>query len=543
MKISKVEHKGTVRIRIDFEYNAEIQAKIKRLPDARWSRTLNTWHIPYTKEAFSELKAMFPEVEYEEKTQIDNTPRLINRVTTNLHSNTEEQISVNNRIKDEIAIITTHKRIFIQLPKNETDTQYMRSFKYVTWDNNNRQWIIPNYGKNLDLLKSYFQNRNVLFTENQDKQIVEQNKSLAEEGKIRGLNIQNRKIRVYFLYNRSLIEAIKQIPMCKWNTNENCWTVPFNEQNIVKLNSLAETNGLKWEYQIVSKTEGVPRQPKHANYLRCPAEYIEKLKELRYSINTQNVYCDLFEEFLNYYSNKAVKEITEDEIITFLRYLVNERKISTSYQNQSINAIKFYYERVLSGKPKIYLIERPRKETYLPEVLSDEEVVAILKTIANLKHKALIMTIYSGGLRISELINLKVKDIDSNRMQIRVEQSKGKKDRYTLLSKKTLITLREYFKEYKPKEWLFEGESGGQYTQKAIQNILKRAVQKAQIKKHITVHTLRHSFATHLLENGTDLRYIQSLLGHSNSKTTEIYTHITTKGFEQIKNPLDKLDV
>ncbi len=136
-----------------------------------------------------------------------------------------------------------------------------------------------------------------------------------------------------------------------------------------------------------------------------------------------------------------------------------------------------------------------------------------------------------------------MKDIDSNRMQIRVEQSKGKKDRYTLLSKKTLLTLRLYFKEYKPKEWLFEGESGGQYSDRSIQNILRAAVQKAGIKKRITVHTLRHSFATHLLENGTDLRYIQSLLGHSSSKTTEIYTHITTKGFDQIKNPLDKLDL
>ncbi len=153
------------------------------------------------------------------------------------------------------------------------------------------------------------------------------------------------------------------------------------------------------------------------------------------------------------------------------------------------------------------------------------------------------MTIYSGGLRISELINLKIKDIDSNRMQIRISQSKGKKDRYTLLSKKTLITLRHYFKEYKPKEWLFEGEGGGQYAERSIQNIFKKAVLKANIKKKSSVHSLRHSFATHLLENGTDLRYIQSLLGHSSSKTTEIYTHITTKGFDKIENPLDKLEI
>jgi site-specific recombinase XerD len=237
------------------------------------------------------------------------------------------------------------------------------------------------------------------------------------------------------------------------------------------------------------------------------------------------------------------EEITEEEIISFLRYLVNERKISTSYQNQSINAIKFYYERVLGGTRKIYLIERPRKENYLPEVLSEEEITSILKAISNLKHKAIIMVIYSGGLRISELINLKVKDIDSDRMQIRISQAKGKKDRYTLLSNKTLLILRKYFTEYKPKEWLFEGVSGGQYADSSIYSIFKKAIASANIKKKVSIHSLRHSFATHLLENGTDLRYIQNLLGHSSSKTTEIYTHITVKGFDLIKNPLDKLDI
>ncbi len=153
------------------------------------------------------------------------------------------------------------------------------------------------------------------------------------------------------------------------------------------------------------------------------------------------------------------------------------------------------------------------------------------------------MTIYSAGLRIGEAINLKIKDIDSQRMQIRVEQGKGKKDRYTLLGIKTLEVLRKYVAEYKPKEWLFEGADGKQYSKKSIQLILKKAVEKTGIKKHVTVHTLRHSFATHLLEAGTDLRYIQSLLGHANSKTTEIYTHVTTKGFEQIKSPLDRLDI
>ena len=560
----KIIHRNESRIKIDFAYDAVVVKKLRVIHDARWSRTLKSWHIPCTKEAFEQLKSLFPDVEYQNLSTELHTEQSKDRATLNeatpeidirlsklvlkkpnVGKEQSTDIKTPNRtVKlSEIKISFTTKRIFVQLPKNETDTQFLTSFRYVHWDNNNRQWIIPNYGKNLELLKSYFQNRTVTLSELHDEKITEAKTAMAEADKVKVLNIQNRILRIYFTYNRTLIEEIKKIALSRWNSAENCWTIPYNEQNAEKTRELAKNNGLKWDYQIISKTEGTPRQPKHAGYLRCPKAYTEKLKELRYSINTQHVYTDLFEEFINYYPDEAPDNISEEEIIAFLRYLVNERKISTSYQNQSINSIKFYYERVLGGKRKIYLIERPRKEKYLPEVLSEEEVAAILKSITNIKHKALIMTIYSGGLRITELINLRIKDIDSNRMQIRIEQSKGKKDRYTLLSKKTLITLRQYFSEYKPKVWLFEGEGGGQYTDSSIYQIFKKALAAAGIKKKVSIHSLRHSFATHLLENGTDLRYIQSLLGHSSSKTTEIYTHITTKGFDQIKNPLDKLDI
>jgi site-specific recombinase XerD len=167
----------------------------------------------------------------------------------------------------------------------------------------------------------------------------------------------------------------------------------------------------------------------------------------------------------------------------------------------------------------------------------------LIQSIDNLKHKTIVMLAYSSGLRLSELVNIKLTDIDRDRMQIRVTQSKGKKDRYTKLSNKFLGVLDTYLDKYQPREWLFEGVGSGTYSTRSIQNIVKLAAQKAGIKKHISVHTLRHSFATHLLENGTDLRYIQSMLGHDSSKTTEIYTHVTTKGFDQIISPLDNLDV
>ncbi|MCY7352215.1 MAG: tyrosine-type recombinase/integrase [Cytophagaceae bacterium] len=192
---------------------------------------------------------------------------------------------------------------------------------------------------------------------------------------------------------------------------------------------------------------------------------------------------------------------------------------------------------------KLAPVGGPAKERQLPVVLNSDEITRIFAQLKNLKHRTVLMLIYSAGLRISEAINLKIKDIDSKRMQIRIEQSKGKKDRYTLLSQKALLLLREYYQEYKPVNYLFEGQDSPTYSAKSIQLILKRACEQAGIKKHVTVHTLRHSFATHLLENGTDLRYIQLLLGHESSKTTEIYTHLTTKGFDQIKSPLDSLDI
>jgi len=212
-------------------------------------------------------------------------------------------------------------------------------------------------------------------------------------------------------------------------------------------------------------------------------------------------------------------------------------------ENQAINAIKFYYEKVLGRPVRKYYVQRPKKGWNLPNVLSEIEVQQIFSNTENLKHKAILSLIYSAGLRRGELINMKIEDIDSKRMYVIIRQGKGRKDRYSILSEKILDLLRRYFKDYRPKKWLFEGQFGGQYSETSVHNILKAAVKKSGIRKKVTVHTLRHCFATHLLEHGVDLRYIQELLGHRSPKTTEIYTHITQRGLGKIKSPLDNLDI
>lgn len=257
----------------------------------------------------------------------------------------------------------------------------------------------------------------------------------------------------------------------------------------------------------------------------------------RYSNNTVRAYVTCFEAFLNYYSNLDPININEREIRSYLQRLIQEGK-SNSYVNQALNSIKFYYEVVLGMPNRFYSIERPRKEKKLPEVLSKEEVVATIQNTNNIKHKCIVSLLYSSGLRRNELLNLKIKDIDSKRMMVRIRNSKGNKDRYTVLSAEVLKDLKIYYKEYRPKEYLFEGAKGGRYSATSVLNIVANAARRAGIYKRISPHMLRHSFATHLLENGTDIRHIQLLLGHSSTRTTEIYTHVADRSFMKIKDLL-----
>jgi len=555
MKATKITWQQEPRIRVDFTYDPVKVQQIKTISGARWSNNFKVWHIPYTKEAFNQLKKLFPDVEIKlskENNQEEKQLEVVkNPPTLKLVLPSEKIIEKKKQDfgHSAIEIAVSAKQISVKMPKNDTDVQFIRSFRFFRWNKSGFCWIIPNYKDNLEKIKTYFGERKVILTDNSASQLNVNSTSAqqptVEQNELFVKNVSFKQLKVYFVYDKSIALQVKRLPLCSWNSDEKCWQLPYSEKFLNELKTLAMENALSFTYQDEAKQQIKPRKSRYdiVNYRTCPPEMVEKLKELRYSKHTIASYSDLFEEFLNYYENIEPEAITETMIVEFLRYLVNERRVSTSYQNQSINAIKFYYERVLGGIRKIYLIDRPREEMYLPEVLSEEEVKAILDATENLKHKAILMTIYSAGLRISEAINLKIKDIDSQRMQIRVEQGKGKKDRYTLLGKKTLEVLRKYFVEYKPKVFIFEGSDGGCYSSRSIQKILKNAVIKAQIKKRITVHSLRHSFATHLLEAGTDLRYIQSLLGHSSSKTTEIYTHITTKGFDQIVSPLDRMEI
>lgn len=531
MKATKIIHKGEERIKVDFPYNQDIASKLRQINGAKWSATYKAWHIPSTKADFEQLKNLFPEIVYPKKVNDD----------------TEKPVLSALKNENRVFIDVFERKILIKLPKNDDDTQFLLKFRFSKWDAKQFCWIIPNYKNHLVLLQNYFNNRKaeVVYHETTNINPSTATKRVANKNELLVIKTVTGRLKLIFGYDADLLKSIKKIPYYAWDDKNKWWTIPFSEKFLEEIRSIAQSKNLTVVYEVEIKDfNKVARISAYdiPNYRKCPEEFLLKLNELRYSQQTIKTYKNALEEFINYYHKYDINSIDESKITAFLRYLVIERKVSTSYQNQAINAIKFYYERVLGGQRKVYSVDRPRKEKTIPTVLNEKEVIGLLNSIENIKHKAILITIYSAGLRISELLQLKLKDIDSERMQIRVAQSKGKKDRYTILSNKVLAVLRQYFKQYQPKVWLFEGQFGEQYSARSIQAILAMAVAKAGIKKKVTVHTLRHSFATHLLENGTDLRYIQSLLGHESSKTTEIYTHITTKGFDQIISPFDKLD-
>jgi len=262
----------------------------------------------------------------------------------------------------------------------------------------------------------------------------------------------------------------------------------------------------------------------------------------RYSENTIKTYSDALEVFFRFFQNKKLESLTIEDIIHFNNDYILRKNLSSSYQNQVINAVKLFYRNRFNKTMEVDFIQRPRREKRLPNVLSKKEVKSILETPTNLKHRAMLSLIYACGLRRSELLNLTLTDIQSNRNLLFIRQSKGKKDRVVPISNRLIDILREYYKAFKPKAWLFEGQfPNTKYSEKSLENVLKQSLTKTKISKKVSLHWLRHSYATHLLENGTDLRYIQELLGHSSSRTTEIYTHVSTLNLQQIRSPFDDL--
>jgi integrase/recombinase XerD len=371
------------------------------------------------------------------------------------------------------------------------------------------------------------------------------------------LVLQNRiHIGLQFDSSLNIAEELKQYyPDLSWHPDLKIWYIAWRQNIVAELFSLYRGRffiDYKQYYQDANP-QPAPKSTSHEKAHLSLAPLVEHrrnvvtqfgtyLRQKRYSESTIKTYCDALSVFFRYFANKDILDIDNQDLIEFNQNYIIKYAYSEAYQNQFVNAVKLFYNKIHHKKLDIDAIERPRREKRLPHVLSKEEVKMIIESLNNIKHRAMLSMIYACGLRRSELLHIKLTDIDSKRGVVVIRQSKGKKDRIVPIGEKLLELLRTYYKTSHPKTYLFEGQVPGEtYSERSLQLVLKAAVDKVNIKKPVTLHWLRHSYATHLLESGTDLRYIQELLGHNSSRTTEIYTHVSTRNLQQIQSPFDTL--
>lgn len=350
-----------------------------------------------------------------------------------------------------------------------------------------------------------------------------------------------------------LIAALKTLKTVRWSRTNCCWYILLTDFDLTSLLSLMK--GLAWiDYSKLKKSEldvkpETDAAPIEEEKVKLSGECIEKLDKFekwllhrRYSDSTVKTYLDSLKVFMIFILPKSIKDADNSDMVRFVNEYIIRRGLSFSYQNQVVNACKLFYRVIVQSTMDITKLERPKRQQKLPNVLDKSEVKAILESLSNYKHRAMLSLIYACGLRRGELLNLEPSDINSRSGILFIRQAKGRKDRIVPISGKIIEILREYYKIYKPKRWLFEGQKAGEkYTGSSLQEVLKNAVKLAKINKPVALHWLRHCYATHLLESGTDLRYVQELLGHKSSKTTEIYTHVRKESLQKIKSPFDSL--
>jgi len=358
--------------------------------------------------------------------------------------------------------------------------------------------------------------------------------------------IHRKQVRLLleFKFNQNLISKIKKLDTYNWSKTLKAWYTDFNTKNIQLLKEtfknevIFKLDASMYNKNMKVKIKRPPRAISEENKTIIRA-YVKYLQGKRYSESTVKTYFTFIADFFHYIQNTPLEDVNNRTIELFIEDVFVPRNYSISTHRQLISAIKLFKDFYPECKIDNLQLKRPKKSKLLPTVLSKEEIIDLLRFTRNLKHRAILAMIYSAGLRISELLHLQLKHIDIDRRQIVVKNSKGRKDRNIILAESFIPLMHNYLTSYQPQVYFVEGKPTQPYSAESIRAFLHKATKRANIKKRVTPHTLRHSYATHLLENGIDLRYIQELLGHAKPETTMIYTHVSKKDLLKIESPLD----
>jgi integrase/recombinase XerD len=505
IQIRKAQFEEQLRIAVFTPKQDDLTEKIRQVPNCRWSAFHLCWHFPYDTAHWGLFKSLFQ----------------------------DETLNIQN--KEEPLQFFAYE--MLEHPILEVKMSETWAYSSEMESNNHPPLSSVKASENIDQ-KSFV------------KQIKKDN---PEKILVTKADFWEGKLRVDVPYRPDWASFMKSLPGRYWHTDKKCWSVPHSPLIINKLkntfgvllyiDATVQNDKITNNAKLTSCKSRKPSSDTPPQYHDEVMKLIEKMTLKRMSNHTIKTYKNGFTQFLYYYNDIHPKDITKEQIIAYMMYRIKEDNISATIQNNFINAIKCYYEFVLGRDHIYYDLQRPKKPFSLPNVLSQNEFIDMMKVVENVKHRCILLALYSGGLRLSEVINLRKADIKLNDNCIFVKGGKGKKDRYTLLSQTFIDELAIYQQEYNTAYWLFEGDTGGQYAPRSIQYVLRNAVEKSGVNPFATVHTLRHSFATHLVLAGHDILSVQKLLGHESPITTEIYVHLTGEQVRRIQSPLDKLNL
>ena len=566
IRIEKIFHHGAYRIGVFFDKDFEIIAVLKRL-GATYSGSRRCWYLDYSKVSYHLLRSHFPDLVVVTESSI---PTLVtgvdNRDLSPIASSSALQLgSVVSNPEHKQSVVSSDKLRLQLLPSigkywvfkmhfhHEISKQLLK-VKGVYWNGNYKSYMVF---RNEVVKKEVEGILGVSGFFGLDYFVKD---SFVVKGKIKVLPHAEAVswMEVYVPKVLLVHEKLKRFSMMRFSKSKNCYLLPAAPVVVDSLHLQFENTGIEIEILLpknyldkrnlpnkkqldLSKTKKslLDMVPEKAHlYL---SGMVDTLLALNYSSSTLRTYCGAFIQFLRYFDFRNPEDVSREEIIRFLGSLM-ERGLSATSGHSMVNGVQFYYQQVLGKRDFTFVLPRPKKEKKLPVVLTMEECLLIFKVVDNPKHKLLLLIGYGAGLRVSEIVSLKWSDILFEEHKIHVKNAKGKKDRMVMLPYSIVSSLQLYRELYKGKLYVFEGQFAGEpYSTGSVQQVMRTALKLSGLEKKATVHTLRHSFATHLLENGTDIRYIQQFLGHSSIKTTTVYTHLTKTAVDKIQSPLDRM--
>jgi site-specific recombinase XerD len=559
--VAPIIYKGEKRISLTFKYDLRIITKIKQIPGARYSATGKCWHVEYSKQHWKAIKNLGLPYQISLPTGTTDST-MSSSVRTGIsdlkkehavlpkNGNGATDIQLN---KEKLAITFSGNHFQVTCRYEVADVAFIKSLKGSWWHQGTKTWVVKGRLEHLQALQEQFN-----YWSEEDYGKISELLNLSQDPMVMELYLTPEfpdavviKVRGYTID----VGILKQIPGRQYDQALSRWIIPNDLKMITRLIDHYRERGAKIVDRIPDPGSKVEHQgpgilEKQAYFIKKSKsahkavirQYTDVLIAQKYSKKTMCSYAAKFADYLESLVDKPLPQSTAEDVNHYLA-MVSKQVESDSTMNVIISAIKFYYERVVFMPAfKIERIKRPRKRRYLPTILSTSEVDRMLRMTQNKKHLAILYALYGSGMRLGELLNLQVPDILWDRNQIHVRKGKGNRDRMVMLSQTLKEILRLYFDEYMPSMWLFEGQNQKKpYSGKSVQSIVKKVASEAGIIRRTTPHTLRHCFATHLMDGGVQLPYIQQLLGHKDIKTTLIYTHVTTQNATSISSPLDRL--